>query len=83
MCEQEDQMAGIIEAFKELQEDNVVPKNVKAKLKEILKTLQSNCELEIKVNKALDELDQIANDSNLQAYTRTQIWNVASLLEMF
>ncbi|MBU0461926.1 MAG: UPF0147 family protein, partial [Nanoarchaeota archaeon] len=40
-------------------------------------------ELSIRINKALSELDEISDDTNLQAYTRTQIWNIASMLEMF
>jgi len=78
----DEQLDGVIEAFEELQEDPVVPKNVKAKLSEILTILKGQSDTSFKINKALDELDQIANDTNIQAYTRTQIWNVASLLEM-
>jgi len=78
----DEQLDGVIEAFEELQEDPVVPKNVKAKLREILTILKGQSDTSFKINKALDELDQIANDTNIQAYTRTQIWNVASLLEM-
>jgi uncharacterized protein (UPF0147 family) len=35
----------------------------------------------IKVNKALSELDEISDDTNIQTFTRAQIWNIASMLE--
>lgn len=65
----------------ELNGDNSVPRNVKLKIQNIIKTLEANTELSIKINKVLDELDEIADDVNLQPYTRTQIWNVVSNLE--
>ena len=46
-----------------------------------INTFKENMELSIKVNKAMNELDDIASDINLQAYTRTQIWNIVSSLE--
>ena len=71
----------IIKSLNEIQEDATVPSNVRLKIEAIVDTLRNNTELSIKVNKGLNELDEIASDVNLQAYTRTQIWNVMSLLE--
>ncbi len=71
----------VIEAIKELEEDITVPKNVKNKLNEIRQNLLGEEETSIKVNKALAELDEINEDPNLQAYTRTQLWNIVSMLE--
>jgi uncharacterized protein (UPF0147 family) len=58
-----------------------VPRNVKSKVEQVLKILNENTEVSIRVNKALNELEEIANDSNMQTYTRTQLWNIISLLE--
>ena len=33
------------------------------------------------MDEELDEFDEISNDTNLQPYTRTQLWNVVSMLE--
>ena len=74
-------LASIIDTIEDLTKDDTIPRNVKGKLNEILQSLKSSQELSIKINKALDDLDEISSDSNLQAYTRTQIWNIASLLE--
>ena len=70
-----------IYALQELQEDVTVPKNIKLKLEEIVTVLKSDEELSIKVNKALNELDEISDDANIHPHTRTQIWNIASILE--
>ena len=47
----------------------------------VFDTLKENRELPIKINKALNELGEIANDINLHAYIRAQIWNIISALE--
>lgn len=71
----------IIGMLSELGEDMTVPKNVKLKIKEVIETLGDGKELSIRVNEALNELDEIADDANVQPYTRTQLYGVVSLLE--
>ena len=72
----------VVETLAKLQEDTTVPKNVKLKIQKIVSALkEKNIELSIKVHKALHELDEIADDANMQPYTRTQIWNIVSMLE--
>ena len=46
-----------------------------------MKALQEDKEISIKINKALDELDEIGDDANMEPYTRSQIWNLVSALE--
>jgi uncharacterized protein (UPF0147 family) len=76
-----DQINDIIEELDDLREDSSVPKNVKLKLNEITSALKENQEESIRINKALNILDEISDDNNIQSYTRTQIWNIASMLE--
>ena len=71
----------VIGILNELQEDITVPKNVRIKIEKIINSLKEDAKLPIKINKALNDLDEIAADVNLQPYTRTQIWNVISVLE--
>lgn len=71
----------VMSALAELEQDNTVPKNVKARIANTIQALKEDCEENIKVNKALHQLEEIAEDTNMQPYTRTQIWNVVSLLE--
>ncbi len=78
----EDKLQNVIQALEELTEDKSVPKNVKQRIENSIAFLKTQSELSLKVNRALSELDQVSDDSNMQPYTRTQIWNIVSLLEM-
>ena len=70
-----------MEALSELEEDITVPRNIRMKINNTITALKENGDLSIKVNKALNELDEITEDTNMQSYTRAQIWNVVSMLE--
>jgi uncharacterized protein (UPF0147 family) len=37
--------------------------------------------MSLRVDKAQQELEEISADANLQPFTRTQLWNIVSLLE--
>jgi uncharacterized protein (UPF0147 family) len=65
----------------ELMTDATVPKNVKVKVEKVRRILKEDSELSIRASKALNELEDIAEDANLEPYTRTQVWNVISTLE--
>ena len=65
----------------ELKGDATVPKNVKLKIEKVIGILRKNSETTIKVSKALNELEEVADDVNLESYTRAQVWNVISALE--
>ncbi|MEA3430506.1 MAG: UPF0147 family protein [Nanoarchaeota archaeon] len=75
------ELSDVLTVLEELASDSTVPKNVKAKIQAIIEALNEGSDISMKVNKALHILDEISDDTNLQAYTRTQIWNVVSLLE--
>ena len=79
--ERDQQLQQIIEAVNMLQEDSSVPRNIKEKMKVLAGILQDGSDTSLKVDKALQELDDVADDTNLQAFTRTQIWNIVSMLE--
>lgn len=71
----------IISVLEEVMRDATVPKNVRTKIEEIISALNEDSDQSLRVNKALNLLDEISDDNNIQPYTRTQIWNIASLLE--
>lgn len=71
----------VIDALLEVANDNTIPKNVREKINNIITNLKHQDELSLKIDRALHELEEISEDSNLQAYTRTQVWNIASMLE--
>lgn len=83
MTMEDQRVTSIIEALQEIAGDNTVPRNVKERLTKIVETLKQEKEdFLLRKDKALSELDEVVEDTNLQAYTRTQIWNVVSALEM-
>ncbi|MBI3033778.1 UPF0147 family protein [Candidatus Woesearchaeota archaeon] len=71
----------IIVALTELEQDSTVPRNIKEKVQKTIEALKSGGEVSMNIDKALQELDEIAEDINLQPYARTQIWNIVSMLE--
>ncbi len=82
MVQHENVINGVIAAISELQEDATLPKNVKEKVLALVETLKSEkLEISLRVDKARQILDEVAEDSNLQSYTRTQVWNIVSMLE--
>ena len=78
----EEKVKQILDVMQEVVDDPVVPKNVKIKINSAMQVLKQDDEISIKINKALDELDEIGDDNNLEPYTRSQIWNIVSALEM-
>ena len=76
-----DEFSEVMSMLGELLEDATVPKNVKLKIDSIMKCLSDKKDQSLKVNRALDILEEISDDSNIQMYTRTQVWNAISLLE--
>lgn len=77
----EKQIREVIGILNELNNDVTVPKNVKLRLQKAIAALSSRDDNTLKVSKALEELDEVADDPNMQPYTRTQLWNVVSILE--
>ncbi len=75
------QVKEIVDVLDELKEDSTTPKNVKVKLDRAIKELQSDAELSVKLHNALNILDDLAEDNNLESFTRSQLWNIISLME--
>jgi uncharacterized protein (UPF0147 family) len=76
-----DEVKVIIEGLKEILGDASVPKNIKENIEKVISTLNNGDDLPVKISKVLSELDEVSNDTNIQPYTRTQIWNIVSMLE--
>jgi uncharacterized protein (UPF0147 family) len=71
----------ISQVLNALKDDEGLPKNIKAKIDEIIIALADDTDLSAKVGKSLHTLDEISEDLNIQPFIRTQIWNVSSMLE--
>jgi len=77
-----EEVTEIIELLDDLQQDSTVPRNVKMKLGTMKNELSvEEGDLSLKINKALSDVEEIANDINLPMFVRTQIWSLTSLLE--
>ncbi|MBS3152986.1 UPF0147 family protein [Candidatus Woesearchaeota archaeon] len=76
----ENQMKEVIGVLEMIKEDMSVPKNVKGRIDTTINSLNSRCEVSIRVDQALQELGEISNDPNIPAYTRVEILNIISLL---
>ncbi len=70
-----------INSLRELAADTQIPKNIKLRIGKTIRTLEQNSELSIRVSRALCELEEIVDDANMQPFTRTQIFNIVSMLE--
>lgn len=77
-----DSFQQILFALKEIEDDSSTPKNVKLKIASTIKVLNEDSEKSIKVSKALHTLEDLADDMNMQADTRMQIFNIVSQLEV-
>lgn len=77
-----ERFSSIIEALMELQSDNSVPRNVRSGIADAITTLKDDTDPQIRINRALNKLEELADEQNMQPYTRTQLFNVVSLLEM-
>lgn len=67
----------------EINSDRSVPRNIRNMIQEAKKGLNdTNQDMPVRINMAISILDEISNDPNIPTYTRTQIWNVVSMLEV-
>ena len=66
-----------------IEQDLTVPKSIRNRVKIAISALGvANEPAEMKIDKALQELDEISDDPNIPSFTRTQIWNIVSVLSM-
>ncbi len=78
------EIENIVEALSEIKDDKRVPRNVRSSLQETIGELTcENEDISVKLNTAISILDEINNDTNIQPFTRTQIWNIVTMLESF
>lgn len=79
--QKDEEVGGIIDALKELLEDSEFPKNIKIKIDEMIEILGDNVDFSLRVHKVLQQLEDVVDDKNLPAFSRTQIYNIISTLE--
>ena len=78
----DEQLHTIFEVLGEIEQDDDVPRNVRARIKEATLALgENNKSLAIRIDKSLQKLDEVSGDPNVPMHARMQIWNVVSILE--
>ena len=66
-----------------ISEDSTTPRNIRRAAKEALDALMVSGQTQgVKAAQAISILDEISQDTNMPAYTRTRIWNIVSILEV-
>jgi len=81
MPEEIQEIQNIIALLYQIEEDHSIPKNIRFRIKTAIDMLSDNGAPAVKTSKALEELEAASDETNLPTYTRTQIWQVVSLLE--
>jgi len=72
----------VIPLIQQIANDRTVPRNIRAKCEESVRILQNDKEdLAVRVNTVISYMDEVSNDPNIPMYTRTQVWNIVSILE--
>ncbi|NCN39032.1 MAG: hypothetical protein COY38_01325 [Candidatus Aenigmarchaeota archaeon CG_4_10_14_0_8_um_filter_37_24] len=72
----------IIKILKEVVGDRTVPRNIRTAVEQAKNDLEDDSkDIDVKLSSAISNLDEIINDPNIPMYTRTQIWNIVSMLE--
>ncbi|MFA6089058.1 MAG: UPF0147 family protein [Candidatus Woesearchaeota archaeon] len=77
-----DGLDGIKKTIGALLQDKLMPKSVITKLSSVREILGNDKEeLQLRINKVQDILNEITDDSNLPAFIKTSVWNLAGMLE--
>jgi len=76
-----EQLSSVKEMLGGIKEDNSVPRNVRSKVSEMMINIgKSDCEVDIKVSRLLNDLEEISEDPNLPSYTRSEILMTIGIL---
>jgi len=73
----------VIYLLQELVDDATTPRGVQQKLTASIKILQEQGALPVNISKLMHEIEEITDETNLPSFARTQLFNVAGLLETF
>ncbi len=72
----------VIELLDQIVNDRTVPRNIRESCEECIKILKESTDpTPVKINAVISILDEVTNDPNIPVYTRTQVWNIVSILE--
>ena len=77
-----EQIQIILEDLSAIEKDSTIPKNVRHRIKIAIDLLNiDDKNLNLRIDKSIQELGDVADDPNVPPYTKMQIWSVVSQLE--
>lgn len=77
-----ERIRNVVDILGQIEDDFTVPKNIRMKIRGVVTSLhEETLSIDIRIDRSLQELDEISDDPNLSSFTRMQIWNVLSALE--
>ncbi|NIO44207.1 MAG: hypothetical protein GTN36_01465 [Candidatus Aenigmarchaeota archaeon] len=71
----------VIPLIEQIVNDRTVPRNIRAKCQESIEVLNDGGDTAVRISTVISNMDEVSNDPNIPMYTRTQIWNIVSILE--
>ena len=71
----------IAELMDSIIEDTTVPRNIRKSCESARVKITSDQQLDVSVSNAIYLMEDISNDINMPAHTRTEIWTIISELE--
>ena len=72
----------VVEFLKELSQDMSMPRNIRTALCEIKTSLNcSDEQIPLRVDAALQRLEELAMDPNISSFGRSELWNLTSAIE--
>ncbi len=73
----------ICQSLDEINNDRSVPRNIRNAVTQAKTELNNEkLDMAVRINTAISIMDEVSNDPNIPIYTRTQIWNIVSMLEV-
>lgn len=72
----------VLDIIEEISNDGSVPRNVKKILEDVKEQVtRPESDLKVRVDSAMQLIEELSMNPNLPAHARTQIWNITSVLE--
>jgi len=71
----------IKEMLSMIKEDPATPKSLREKINGMNELIDSDKDVQLKIESLQQQLEDISNDINLPSFVRTQVWSVSGALE--
>lgn len=70
----------VLELLDQMYEDYSIPKNVRTILVKVRNNLKGEGDIKIRIDAAMQDIEELGLDPNLSSYAREQIWKLTSML---